>query len=164
MPADTSEVSSARANITRLYRIARRAIISTTALVQSIVDERADGYFATPSTISALERDLAMVGDYFREVYLAMNTLLAWDLLPADTTAVESELQTITGLQRTLADLARQATRSAPLTRPTAPSTPASASFRVQTSLKPKILLEESGDGQDYCGRASRSRGCGRPS
>ena len=114
MPADADEVTAARANINRLYRIARRSILSTTSLVQSIVSEQADGEFAAPSTVSSLERDLSLVGDNFQEVYVAMNTILAWDLLPGDATAVESELQTLVGIHRNLADLARKAVKSAP--------------------------------------------------
>ena len=144
MPAaDPGEVSSARANIDRLYRIARRSILATTSLVQSIVDEQVDGQFAAPSTVAALERDLSLVGDNFQEVYVAMNTLLAWDLLPGDVTAVENELQTIVGLQRTLADLARKAVKPAAPASAPATST-ASTAFRIQASLKPKILLEDS--------------------
>ena len=144
MPADADEVTSARANIDRLYRIARRTILSTTSLVQSIVDEQANGEYAAPSTVSSLERDLSLAGDAFQEVFVAMNTILAWDLLPGDVTAVEGNLQTITGLQRTLADLARKAVKAAPRAPSSTPSTSSTPSFRVQTSLKPKILLEES--------------------
>ena len=96
MPHDPAEVASARENIKRLYRFARRSILATSSLVQSIVDEQADGQFAAPSTIVSLERDLALVGDDFQEVYLAMKAILSWDLLPSDQTAVESDLQTIT--------------------------------------------------------------------
>ena len=127
MSADPTEVSAARANIKRLYRFARRSILATTSLVQSIVDEQADGQFAAPSTVASLERDLALVGDDFQEVYVAMKAILAWDLMPGDLTAVEGDLQTITGLQRNLSDLARKAVKAAPAVS-SAPSTTSTSS------------------------------------
>ena len=142
MSADPTEVKAARANVNRLYRIAKRSILSTTTLVKDIVDEQSAGQFASASTIHSLEQELSLVGDNFQEVYVAMNTLLAWDLLPGDSTAVEADLQTLVGLQRTLGGLARTATKTSPAAAP--PPSVAPATFRIQSSLKPKQLLVDS--------------------
>ena len=63
------------------------------------------------------------------------------ELPPGDVQALEAELQNLEGLKKRLGGLARKATK----TTPTASSAPSSAaSFRVQTSLRPQLLLEDS--------------------
>ena len=88
-----------------------------------------------------------LVGDNFQDVYVAMNALLVMDLLPGDAKALETDLQTIVGLQRTPGGLARKATKTSPASAapPPASGAPSSPSaFRIQSSLKPKPLLEDS--------------------
>ena len=110
------------------------------------MDEQSAGTYASASTIASLEQELSLIGDSFQDVYVAMNALLAMDLLPGDSQAVEADLQSIVGLQRTLGGLVRQATKSSPAAAPPTSVAPASSSstFRIQSSLKPKTLLEDS--------------------
>ena len=152
MSVDPDEVKAARADIDRRFRIAKRSILSTTTLVQEIVDEQSAGEYASPSTVVSLEQELTAVGDKFQDAHDAINALLVMDLLPGDAKAMEADLQTLVGLKRTFGGLARRATKKPPAS----PATPASnapyvaSAFRIQSSLKPKLLLL--GDGQDVRG------------
>ena len=58
--------------------------------------------YASPSTVACLEQELAAVGDKFQDAHDAINALLVMDLLPGDLTAMETDLQTLVGLKRTL--------------------------------------------------------------
>ena len=75
----------------------------------------------------------------------AIRALLVVELPPGDVQALEAELQNLEGLKKKLGGLARKATRAPPSTAPSATPSPSSAAtFRVQTSLKPKLLLADS--------------------
>ena len=95
MSVDPDEVKAARADLDRRFRCAKRSILSTTSLVLDIVNEQSAGTYASPSTITSLEQDLAAVGDAFQDASNAMNALLIMDLLPGDCKAVEADLQTL---------------------------------------------------------------------
>lgn len=143
MSFDPNEIKAALADIDRRKRIAKRLISTTIASTTEIVEEIEAGDFPSPSTVVNLEADLTMAREKFQDAHSAITALLAMELPPGDVKALEADLQNLEGLKRQLGGLARKATKKPPPSAPSTPSTP-SAVFRVQSSLKPKLLLADS--------------------
>ena len=143
---EDEEIKDALADIERRKRVAKRCISTTIASTMEIIEEIDAGDYPSPSTVATLDLDLATAREKYQDAHSAITALLVLDLQPGDVQTLEADLLTLEGLKKKLGGLARKATKAPPSTaRPASASTPSlSATFRVQASLKPKLLLEDS--------------------
>ena len=140
---DEQDIKDALSDIERRKRVAKRCISTTIASTAEIVEEIEAGEFPSPSTLSTLEVDLGAARDKFQDVHSAITALLVVELKAGDVKALEDDLQNLESMKQKLSSLARKATRKPPSAPPSASPSTSTATFRVQASLKPKLLLED---------------------